>query len=138
MYHIVLPSKYRRKIFTCEVEETLKEICIGIGERYEIHFLEIGLEEDHVHFLVQSVPMYAPKDIVVKIKSISAREIFKRHPEIKKILWGGNLWTSGYYMNTVGQYASEEMIRRYVQQQGKEKEYKQIYQSQVMLFEGLF
>ena len=137
MYHIVVPAKYRRKVFTNKVEKTLKEACIGIGERYEIVFLEIGLESDHVHFLVQSVPTYRPKDIVIKIKSITAREIFRENPEIRKILWGGHLWTAGYYMNTVGQYASEEVIRKYVQNQGR-KEYKPIYKGQLTLFEGFY
>ena len=58
LYHIVCPAKYRRKAFTNGVEETLKTACIAIGERYEIHFVEIGIDEEHVHFLVQSVPTF--------------------------------------------------------------------------------
>jgi len=69
----------------------------------------------------------------MEIKSITARELYKRHPEIKKQLWGGNIWTSGYYANTVGQYGNEKVIREYVQKQGNE--YKQIYRSQLDLFE---
>ena len=76
LYHIVCPAKYRRAIFTAEVDEKLKEICEDIAIRYEIEFLEIGTDEDHVHFFVQSVPMYSPKKIVQIIKSITAREIF--------------------------------------------------------------
>ena len=97
LYHIVCPAKYRRKVFSAEVEKTLKKTCIGIEKRYEIFFVEIGSDEDHVHFLVQSVPMYSPKKIVNIIKSITGIEIFKRHPEIKAKLWGGKFWTSGYY-----------------------------------------
>ena len=135
LYHIVCPAKYRHKVITKEVSETLKKVCSNISERYEIHFIEIGVDEDHVHFLVQSVPMMLPKNIVQTIKSITAREIFKKHPEIKKMLWGGNFWTSGYYMNTVGLYANEEVIRNYVKQQGKN--YKQIHRTQPTLFDGL-
>lgn len=58
------------------------------------------------------------------IKSLSARELFKAHPEIKRILWGGNLWTSGYYANTFGQYGNKDVIRKYIENQGKEMEYK--------------
>ena len=112
LYHIVCPAKYRRKVIVGAVSESLKEVCIGISERYEIHFIEIGVDEDHVHFLVQSVPVMRPKEIVQKIKSITGREIFKRHPEVKKILWGGHFWTSGYYINTVGRYGNEEEIGR--------------------------
>lgn len=132
LYHGVFPAKYRREVFTTEVENSLKEICIGIGERYEIRFIEIGSDQNHVHFLFQSVPTYAPTRIVEIVKSITAREIFKRHPEVKKKLWGGHFWTSGYYMNTVGQYGNESVIKKYVQDQGKE--YKQIFRGQLSLF----
>jgi REP element-mobilizing transposase RayT len=98
-----------------------------------MHFIEIGVDEEHVHFLVQSVPMMRPKEIVQKIKSITGREIFKRHPEVKKILWGGHFWTSGYYINTVGRYGNEEVIANYVKTQGKE--YQQIHRSQLKLFD---
>lgn len=97
------------------------------------------MEEDHVHFLVQSVPKLAVTRIVTIIKSITAREIFMSYPRIKKeILWGGALWTSGYYANTVGLYASKETIERYIQNQGEEKrEYKKIYENQPELDFGL-
>lgn len=107
---------------------TLKEVCVGIGERYEIHFVEIGLEEDHVHFLVQSIPTLTIERIVTIIKSLTARVIFTKHPSVKKELWGGKLWTSGYYANTVGPFASEEVIKKYVANQGK---YKKIHSAQM-------
>ena len=113
--------------------ETLKEVCIGIDERYEIHFVEIGVDEEHVHFLVQSVPILSPRDIVQTIKSITGKEIFKRHPEVKELLWGGNFWTSGYYVNTVGRYGNEEAIATYVKNQGRQ--YQQIYRNQLELFD---
>ena len=112
MYHIVCPAKYRKAIFTDSVDAVLKDVCIQIAERYEIHFLEIGTDRDHVHFLVQSVPMYSPKKIVQTIKSLTAREIFKRCPEVKKQLWGGQLWTDGYFVSTVGKHGDEEMISK--------------------------
>ena len=132
LYHFVCPSKYRRDVFTNEVENTLKETCEGISQRYEINFVEIGSDEDHVHFLVQSVSIYSPKKIIQIIKSITAIQIFALHSEVKQKLWGGKFWTSGYYVNTVGQYASLEVIQSYVKNQGKE--YKQIHRSQLELF----
>ncbi len=139
LYHIVCPVKYRRKSITDKVSKTIKNVCQGISERYEIHFLEIGADIDHVHFLVQSVPMMAPKSIVQIIKSITAIQIFKIHPEIKQQLWGGKFWTSGYYINTVGLYAGADVIRMYVKGQGKEyqEEYKKYHSSQPTLFEGI-
>ena len=131
LYHIVCPMKYRRSVITKEIGESLKEICLQISERYEIHFVEIGHEPDHVHFLVQSVPKLSVSEITRTIKSITAKQLFQRHPEIEAKLWGGNFWTSGYYANTVGQYANEEVIRKYVENQGKEKEYKKVYAQQL-------
>ena len=124
----------RRKILSEEVSITLRDVCLEISYRYEVHFLEIGCDEDHVHFLIQSVPMLSPKKIVNILKSITAREIFRLHPEVKRFLWGGKFWTSGYYINTVGQYANEEIIKKYVQGQGKEQEYQKIHDSQLKLF----
>ena len=135
LYHFVCPIKYRRKVLTDSVSNSLKEICLGIEDRYEIYFIEIGCDEDHVHFLIQSVPSNSVEKMIRAIKSITAKELFKRFPEIKQKLWGGNFWTSGYYANTVGQYANEEAIRKYVENQGKPKEmYKKIYSNQLTLF----
>ncbi len=118
LYHIVCPVKYRRAVFTPDVDEKLKEICADIALRYEIEFLEIGTDEDHVHFLVQSVPTYSPTKIVRTIKSITAKEIFRQMPEVKKQLWGGEFWSDGYFISTVGTHATEEIIKQYVKNQG--------------------
>jgi REP element-mobilizing transposase RayT len=133
LYHIVCPVKYRRKVLTKEVEQTLKQLCLEIQERHEIHFIEIGTDDDHVHFLTQSIPTFSPKQIVQTIKSITARELFKKHPEVKKMLWGGQFWTKGYYINTVGQYANEQMIKKYIEKQSKN--YNQLHRSQLTLFD---
>ena len=132
IYHIVCPAKYRRVVFTADVDKELKAVCLEIANRYEINFLEIGTDQDHVHFLVQSVPTYSPTKIVRIIKSITAREIFKRAPQVKKQLWGGEFWSDGYYIASVGQHASEETIRNYVQKQGN-KEYQQLHLQQPRL-----
>ena len=119
LYHIVCPAKYRRAVFTPDVDEKLKEICALISLRYEIGFLEIGADADHVHFLVQSVPTYSPTKIVRTIKSITAKEIFRQMPEVKKQLWGGEFWSDGYFISTVGTHATEEIIKQYVKNQGE-------------------
>jgi len=134
LYHIVCPAKYRRVIFTDEVDEALKEVCMEIGKRYEIHFVEIGTDKDHVHFLVQSVPMYSPTKIVKVIKSITAREVFRRVPSVRKELWGGEFWTDGYYVNTVSKYGNEDVIRKYVEEQGGKGQYKKLHNGQLRLF----
>ena len=122
-------------MFNTEVDEVLREVCLEIEKRYEIKFIEIGTDKDHVHFLIQSVPMYSAKKIIQTVKSLTAREIFRRVPEVKKQLWGGEFWTDGYYVSTVGHKGSEETIRKYVQEQGKEEEYKRIHRDgQLKLF----
>jgi REP element-mobilizing transposase RayT len=131
LYHLVCPAKYRRDVFSSDVEETLKNVCLKIGVMYEMNFIEIGADENHVHFLVQGVPVLSPSRIVQIIKSITAKELFREHPSIKKKLWGGALWTTGYYINTVGQYGNETVIQKYVKEQGKE--YKQIYRGAIQL-----
>ena len=127
MYHIVCPAKYRRVVINETVDKTLKETCDEISKRYEINFLEIGTEGDHVHFLVQSVPKYSPTKIVRTIKSITAKEIFKRYAEIKQKLWGGEFWSDGHYVSTVGKHGDEKTIGNYVKAQGRGKDYKQLY-----------
>ena len=126
VYHIVCPTKYRRIVIGSEVDKTLKQICEEIELRYEIKFVEIGSDLDHVHFLVQSIPKYSPTKIVTTIKSITGREIFARCPEVKKQLWGGQFWTDGYFISTVGKNTNEKAIAEYVAKQGSNNEYKQI------------
>ena len=135
LYHIVCPAKYRRVVINEEVDKTIKETCDGISKRYEIKFLEIGTEGDHVHFLVQSVPTYSPTKIVTIIKSIIAREVFARHPEIRKVLWGGEFWSDGNFVSTVSKYGNEETITNYVKEQGTERGYKELYKKQLELFD---
>ena len=113
----------------------LKTVCLDIAQRYELVFLEIGTDRDHVHFLVQSVPSYSPTKIVRIIKSLTAREIFVRVPSVKKKLWGGEFWSDGYYVSTVGQHATETTIRTYVKNQGRNDEYSQLHLQQPRLFD---
>ena len=134
VYHFVCPAKYRRAVIDETVDRVLKEVCLDIAARYHVEFLEIGTDKDHVHFLVQSVPTYSPTKIITMIKSLTAREVFARVPSVKKQLWGGEFWTDGYYVSTVGQHTTEEVIRQYVKNQGHEKDYKQLHAQQLHLF----
>ena len=120
LYHIVLPAKYRRTVFDEHVDSVLKMVCLEIQDRYQMKFLEIGTDKDHVHLLIQPVPTYSVTKIVTIIKRVTAREIFKRCPHVKKILWGGEFWTDGYFASTVGKHGDESMIGKYVKNQGGE------------------
>ena len=134
LYHYVCPAKYRRVIFSDSVDKSLKEVCIEISKRFEIEFVEIGTDNDHVHFLIQSVPTMSPTQIIRTVKSITAKELFKLHPEIKAKLWGGEFWSKGYYVNTVGMHGDENTIQQYVKGQGTEKEYKKLHAQQLRLY----
>jgi REP element-mobilizing transposase RayT len=127
LYHLVFPTKYRRVVINKDVDNTIKEICLEIEKRYEISFLEIGLDKNHIHMLVQSVPKYSVTKIVTMIKSITAREVFKQNPDVKKKLWGGEFWSDGYFANTVSKYGNENVITNYVKKQGQE--YKELHKS---------
>lgn len=107
---------------------------MDISERYEVHFIEIGYESNHVPFLVQSVPNYSLLKMIKMLKSITAKKLFRRYPEIKAKLFGGKFWKGGYYANTVDQYSNEEVIKAYVKNQGMEKEYKKVHSDQLTLF----
>ena len=135
LYHFVCPAKYRRVIFSEAVDHRIKDVCLELSKRYQIFFLEIGTDDNHVHFLVQSVPMYSATKIVTIIKSITAREVFRLNPEVKKKLWGGEFWTDGYFVNTVSKFGDENTISKYVREQGVEKQYKTLHKEmQLTLF----
>jgi REP-associated tyrosine transposase len=133
LYHIVCTAKYRRVVFSEHVDEVVREVCLEIAKRYEMIFLEIGADRNHMHFLIQSVPTYSPTKIVQTLKSLTARHVFARAPEVKKQLWGGEFWGKGYFMTTVGQHGNEQVIATYIRKQGQEQEYKQLHKQPLQL-----
>lgn len=134
LYHLVCVAKGRGKIFPKRADGIIKEICLDIAKRYEVHFLEIGADLDHIHFLIQTVPTISPSKLAQIIKSITARELKKRMPEIRDQLWGASVWTNGYFINTVGRSSTEHVISTYVRNQGsKQEQYTKIYSDQLKL-----
>jgi len=131
MYHLVCAAKYRRVVMSEHVDEVLRQVCLEIEKRWEIRFLEIGLDRDHVHFLIQTVPSYSPSRVVQIVKSVVARQVFVQAPEVKQKLWGGAFWGEGYFVNTVGQHGSEKVIAAYVQGQGGKSDYRQLHKGQL-------
>ncbi len=121
-YHIVFPVKYRKALLDKGVVEIIKETAVGIQERYAIEIEAIGMDKDHIHILCGAHPKVSPGQIVQIFKSITGREIFRRKPSVKKELWGGEFWTDGYYVATVGERANWATVEKYIQEQGKPKE----------------
>ncbi len=119
LYHIVCPAKYRRVVFSDTVDARLKEVCLEISKRYEIHFLEIGTDKDHVHFLVSIPPKMSVGSVIRIIKANTSRGLKEKFPFLKEVYWGTDgIWSDGYCVSTVG--LNEAMIRKYIENQGKE------------------
>ena len=126
-YHFVVPVKYRKGIFdNTDREQTLLAICKEIEERYDIRFETVGIDLNHVHYLLSAVPRFSPSRIIQIVKSITARELFKHHPDLKRELWGGHLWSEGYFVATVGEGGNKQVIEVYVKNQGKKLESDQL------------
>ena len=133
LYHLVCPTKYRRVVIDEKVDLVVVEACKEIALRYEMHFLEIGTDRDHVHFLIQSIPTDAPTKIARVVKSLTARAVFARAPEVKKKLWGGEFWSDGYFISTVGRRGSESGVRDYVRGQAGQRAYTRLHQDQLRM-----
>lgn len=88
LYHLVFPAKYRRAVLTEKVEAVIKDTCLELEKRYEIAFIEIGTDTDHIHLLVQAVPTYSVTKLVTLIKSMTASQVFALCPEVKKTTLG--------------------------------------------------
>lgn len=125
-YHIVFPVKYRKGLLFEEITTEIKVIADEIGERYEIEFERIGCDKDHVHILCSFHPKYSIGEIVRKFKSLTARELFKKFTWLRKELWGGEFWSDGYYVATVGEGGNWSVVEKYVRKQGKESELGQL------------
>ena len=125
-YHIVFPVKYRKALISKEIDKTIVKISEEISERFQVEFEQIGCDKDHIHILCSFHPKYSIGQVVRLYKSITAREMFKAHPEIKKDLWGGEFWTDGYYVATVGERGSWEVVEKYIRNQGKEPKQEQL------------
>jgi len=122
-YHFVFCIKYRKDLFLDDKYiNTIKEICLDIEKRYYIKFETVGFDENHVHFMLQSAPKYSTSKIFQIVKSITAREIFKRHLEIKEELYNGEFWSDGGYVATVGEGVNADVIRTYIKNQGRKSE----------------
>src|SRR4030067_1411666 len=122
-YHMVFCIKYRKKLL-CEMEkvEVFKQVCLEIGKRYWFEFEAIGSDGDHVHVFVGTAPRYAPSNVMQIIKSITAKHIFNKYPDLRKQLWGGQFWTDGGYKGTIGDGVTADIIKDYIEKQGTKEE----------------
>ena len=123
--HYVWSLKYRKNLlYKEEYKNRIKELVNEIGERYWYRLIKIGTDGNHIHLLIQSNPDDSFSKIVKTIKSISAREMFKTYPELKKLMWGASLWETGYFVRTVGDETTTKMIQKYIEKQGRKRNVK--------------
>ena len=120
--HLVFPVKYRKALLDEAVTTIIREMAAEIAERFPIEMGAMGTDQNHIHLLCSAHPKMAPGRIVQIFKSLTAREIFRRKPAVKRVLWGGEFWTDGYYVATVGERANWQIVERYVQRQGLPQE----------------
>lgn len=101
-----------------QVEDYIRLVMKGIIERYDTAIDEIGFDRNHIHIFCGSNPSTSPMQIIATIKSITAIKVFERFPDLKETeLWGGEFWSDGKYIETIGSAANEEVIRRYIRNQ---------------------
>ena len=128
-YHLVWCPKYRKKIFIGEeVRERAGQLVREICEEYGFEIEEMEVAEDHVHILISFPPKHSISEVVRIIKSISARELFRVFPRLKKRLWSGELWEDGYFARTVGDRLTRQIIDKYI------KHHRDIEQGPAQLF----
>lgn len=119
-YHLVFATKYRRKIFNEGIFEYMNERLKQVKDHYpEIDILKINHDKDHIHLLVVIPPKFSVGQVVRILKANSSKDLKRKFPFLKDVYWGTDgIWSEGYFVSTVG--ANEEVIKRYIEQQGKE------------------
>ena len=113
-YHLVWSPKYRKKILRGELRGQVAKWFREIAERYDITIEEMEVSEDHIHILCSFPPRYSIAQVVTRFKSLSARAVFAEYPQVKRQLWGGEFWEDGYFVRTVGDPVTADVIRKYI------------------------
>ena len=125
-YHIVFPVKYRKALLSEPIVKAIKEIAEQIAARYELEIEELGCDLNHIHLLCSFHPKYSGGQIVRLFKSITSRELFRQFPDLKKELWGGEFWSDGYYLATIGERGNIHILENYIRNQGQTSEVAQL------------
>ena len=115
--HLVFVAKYRRKVFTKEILDDMRQIFESVCTNFEAQLVEFDGENDHVHLLVNYPPKVSISKLVNSLKGVSSRMIRqKNYPSIREKLWGGALWSPSYFAGSCGG-APISIIRQYIEQQ---------------------
>ncbi len=125
-YHFVWIPKYRKKLLIGDVAVFVKQVFNRIATEYDWEIEELAVQPDHVHVFLHASPKYAPARIVQVMKSLSAREIFAQFPQLRKQLWAGEFWNDGYFVRSVGDQVTAEIIKKYIRYQSDDDKPKQL------------
>jgi putative transposase len=119
-YHFVWIPKYRKHILTKELKKRVEELFREIAKQYDFEIDAMGVEVDHVHIFLSAPPKYSPAKIVEVLKSISSKVVFEEFSGLKKELWAGEFWSDGYFVRTVGDKVTSDLIRQYIKYQHRD------------------
>ena len=115
--HLVFVTKCRRKVFSKQILQDLKDIFTNVCNNFETQLIEFEGEKDHVHLLINYPPKVAISKLVNSLKGVSSRLIrLKKYASIQQALWGKHLWSPSYFAGSCGG-ASLEVIKQYIEQQ---------------------
>ena len=120
-YHLVWTPKYRKWILRGDLRDRVRALFYEIGTNHDIEFDTMEVVADHVHLFCSFPPRLSISNVVGKLKSISASEVFREFPEVKRELWGGQFWEDGYFARTVGDEVTAAVIRRYIEYHGSDE-----------------
>lgn len=115
-YHLVMCVKYRRKVLHGEIADSLKQILGVLAEKIGLTIIKMETGIDHVHLFFKCKPTHQPSKVINSLKSVSARRLFVKHPNIKQYLWKGCFWSNSYFLATTGQ-VTIDILKQYVQSQ---------------------
>lgn len=113
-YHLVWAPKYRKWILRGDIRTKVEEVFQEIAGNHDFEIDTLEVAQDHVHICLTFPPRYSISKVVGMLKSISASVIFREHPEVKRELWGGEFREDGYFVRTVGDKVTAEVIRKYI------------------------
>ena len=116
-YHLVWVPKYRKVVLSEPVARRCKQVFQEIAERYGFQVIEQEVMPDHVHVFVSAPPRWSPAELVNVLKSVSAKQLFKEFPRLREAMWGGELWSSGYFVRATGDAVTAAIIQRYIRYQ---------------------
>ena len=121
-YHLAFSTKYRKRIFSNkktiqEVEQLFREIAL----HYDLEVGEIEVLSDHVHLTLSAPPRIAPSQAVAILKSVSTKMLFARYRWLEDYYWGGEIWSGGYFVRSIGTSITKEAIEKYLMEQSGEK-----------------